>query len=222
MVFDPVWESVFREQEWGRYPGEDLVRFVAKNCRNAPVRSQVKILEVGCGPGANLWYCAREGYTVIGIDGSATAVRRANERLNAEVPGWSGTVHVGDISALDAADCTFDLAIDNEAACCNSFDDSKLIFREISRVLKPRGKLYSRTFAVGSWGYGTGISVGLNAFECGEGPMKGKGYSRFTSEDQLAALLGSSLEIESVETLRRSMDGRKHEIIEWLVEARKK
>lgn len=31
MAWDPVWESIFTNQAWGRYPGEDLIRFVAKN-----------------------------------------------------------------------------------------------------------------------------------------------------------------------------------------------
>ena len=60
MSWDATWEEVFRQQEWGKYPGEDLIRFVARNFYNVEKRSDIKILEVGCGPGANLWFIARE------------------------------------------------------------------------------------------------------------------------------------------------------------------
>src|SRR5438105_645758 len=88
--WDPVWEDIFKSQPWGRYPGEDLIRFVARNFYKAPSRSSVRILEVGCGPGANLWYMAREGFSVFGIDGAPTALELARLRLDREVPGWSG------------------------------------------------------------------------------------------------------------------------------------
>ena len=38
-----------------------------------PDRRSVRLLEVGCGPGGNVWYMAREGYQVSG-DGSAVAM----------------------------------------------------------------------------------------------------------------------------------------------------
>ena len=36
MAWDPVWESIFTSQAWGRYPGEDVIRFVAKNFSRPP------------------------------------------------------------------------------------------------------------------------------------------------------------------------------------------
>ena len=29
MAWDSVWDGVFRENEWGKYPDENLIRFVA-------------------------------------------------------------------------------------------------------------------------------------------------------------------------------------------------
>lgn len=100
MAWDQTWENVFKTQEWGKYPSEDLIRFVARNFYGAPSRKEIKILEVGCGTGANLWYVAREGFSVYGIDGSKTAVEKANARLNSEIPGWSGELLIGDIISL--------------------------------------------------------------------------------------------------------------------------
>jgi len=105
MAWDPVWEQVFTSQAWGRYPGEDLIRFVARNFYAAPDRAAVRFLEVGCGTGTNLWFLAREGFAAHGIEGSATAAGIARTRLDAECPGWDGPqrrggIEVGDMLAL--------------------------------------------------------------------------------------------------------------------------
>ena len=34
MAWNNVWEQVFSSQEWGKYPGEDVIRFVARNFYN--------------------------------------------------------------------------------------------------------------------------------------------------------------------------------------------
>lgn len=133
MVWDPVWKEVFRKQSWGKYPAEDLIRFVARKFYAVPNQPQVKILEVGCGPGGNLWYMAREGFTVYGIDGSKTAIKEAQARLDAEVNDWKGGVIVGDFLYLPHEEDFIDAVIDNEAIYTNSYEDSKQIYKNIYR-----------------------------------------------------------------------------------------
>ncbi|MED1801457.1 class I SAM-dependent methyltransferase [Brevibacillus porteri] len=223
MSWDPVWEEVFTKQEWGKYPGEDTIRFIARNFYKAPQRNEVKILEVGCGPGANLWYIAREGFRVYGIDGSETAVKKAEERLNIECPQWQGEVRVGDFSKLPYPDQYFDAVIDNEAIYCNSFDDSVGIYQEISRVTKKGGKLFSRTFAAGCWGDGTGQKVGHNAYLVSEGPLYQKGYSRFTTLEEIPELI-SGFKISEIQLLSRKVIGEfsvERDIKEWIISGEK-
>ncbi len=56
-----AWEKIHSQKVWG-YPSEHVIRFVARNYykRN---RSEVKILDFGCGTGANTWSLAREELT---------------------------------------------------------------------------------------------------------------------------------------------------------------
>ena len=61
MNCDPLWETIFSTRAWGRYPSEDLIRFCAQRFYGLQPRSDVRLLEVGFGTGANLWYFAREG-----------------------------------------------------------------------------------------------------------------------------------------------------------------
>lgn len=216
MVWDPIWEDVYRQQSWGKYPGEDLIRFVAKNFYRVSDRKNVRILEVGCGPGPNLWYMAREGFSVYGIDGSAVSITQARKRLELECSGWSGDLLVGDIVKLPFADEFFDAVVDNEAVYCNAYDQSKTIFLEMARVTKRSGKLFSRTFATGSWGDQTGENIGRNAWIVAEGPMLNKGHSRFTAYEDIADLY-CGFSITETELLTRTMGGRKHEIREWII-----
>jgi SAM-dependent methyltransferase len=84
---------------------------------NAPKnlsRSDVRVLELGCGTGNNLWFAAREGFQVCGLDASATAVAFARERLEAE--GLTADVRVGDFTQkLPYPDAFFDFIIDRAA-----------------------------------------------------------------------------------------------------------
>lgn len=143
-MFDPKWEEIFQLQEWGKYPPECVIRFVARNWYRAD-RKAIRLLDVGCGPGACTWYMAREGFTVSGIDGSPTAIRRAEERLASE--GLSAELRVGDFTKTLPWDAgTFDGVIDNAALCCNSLENWRSAITEILRVLKPDGKMFSACF----------------------------------------------------------------------------
>ena len=31
MAFNEIWENIFQENEWGKYPAEELIRFIAGN-----------------------------------------------------------------------------------------------------------------------------------------------------------------------------------------------
>jgi ubiquinone/menaquinone biosynthesis C-methylase UbiE len=216
MSWDPVWEEVFRQQAWGKYPGEDLIRFIARNFYNVESRQDVKILEVGCGPGANLWYMAKEGFTIYGVDGSETAIKQAKLRLDSECPGWTGELIVGDISNLPFPDEMFDAVIDSEALSCNLFDNSALIYTEMARVTKQNGKFFSRTFAKGSWGDETGEKVGYNTFLVSEGPLLGKGHARFTHYDDIQKLIQHFTLLE-IQLLSREYLKENKKVKEWVI-----
>jgi SAM-dependent methyltransferase len=211
-----VWDEIFSNQSWGKYPAEDLIRFIARNYYGASDRAAITLLEIGCGPGANLWFAAREGFTVIGIDSSRVAVGQAIARLDTEVPNWRGRVVVADGRQIPLTDSTVDAVLDGECATCVDFESARQIYAEAARVLKPGGRLFVRTFAEGCWG-----DDGSGFCECDIGPLAGKGRIRFTSLDDIPALLGG-LEITHTELITASHQNRSQTMLEWIIHAVKR
>ncbi|GAC1600255.1 MAG: hypothetical protein NVS3B2_02280 [Ramlibacter sp.] len=224
MVWDPIWEDVYRARPWGKYPGEDVIRFVAANFYEAADRATVRLLEVGSGTGANLWFMAREGFCVHGVEGSATGAKLACERLDRECPAWrarGGQVLVADIASLPYPDAHFDGALDIVAICYSGFDAARAIYAELARVVRPAGKLFVRTFEQGCWGEGTGNPVGPGMWACGEGPLAGFGPTRFTSRQQVAALL-PDWRIDRIEHSLVTEGGGRHQVKSLMVHGTRK
>ena len=221
MTWDSTWEKVFKEKEWGKYPAESVIRFVARNFYSVPKRSEIKILDAGCGAGANLWFMAREGFKVYGVDGSKTAIERANNRLKKELGDQfeklvGGGVFVGDMQQLPFENDFFDAVIDARAISCNDYESSKKIYRELARVCKSKGKLYTTMYASGTWGLNeSGIST--------EGFLASTGFHRLTKYEEIEDLI-TDWNILTIDKFMQTLDGIKndHWIKEWIITASKK
>lgn len=220
MTWDPVWEEVFRSREWGRYPQEEVVRFVARAFYRAPDRSRVRILELGCGPGSGAsWFVASEGFRLAGIDGSATAIEKARRRFESE--GLAGEFVQGDIAALPWPEATFDAVLDVVCLACNEESDTRAILREVRRVLVPEGLHFSITPRAGCWGDGSGPRVDATTLaEVREGPFAGLGRTRFATAQSLADLYADFRDLELEYTVRSAEQGTR-EVTHWLVTCRK-
>jgi SAM-dependent methyltransferase len=220
-AWDPVWERIFRERSrWGRYPPEELVRFVARYFYDATDRSSVRFLEVGCGPGAGpSWYLAREGYSFSGIDGSATAIELAHKRFAAD--GLQGEFKTGAAHALPWDAAAFDCVVDVACLQHNSEVAAAAIVAEIHRVLKPGGRHFSLATRAGCWGDGTGVRVDPTSFrDVSEGPFSAMGVVRFATRESLGRLYSAFRDLE-LEHSTRSMHGMQREIANWIVTCRK-
>lgn len=218
------WDRQFGRRSWGRYPPEELVRFVSRTFGAVAARHAVRILEVGCGPGANLWYLVREGFDVAGIDGSGVALAQARARLEAEglVNGTRPVdLRHGDFRTLPWADDHFDAVVDIEAIYANALGVITSCIGEIRRVLKPEGWFFGKMFGPKTTGYDTGRMIEPNTFDDpASGPCAGFGITHFFTESELRAQFSrfSSVSIDWVHRLDR---GGTVEVFEWLVTARK-
>jgi cyclopropane fatty-acyl-phospholipid synthase-like methyltransferase len=69
-----------------------------------------RILDLGCGSGTHAIYLAEQGFTVVGVDGSPTALRQA--RRKAEQAGVNPAFFIQDVTRLDFLQDPFDAGLD--------------------------------------------------------------------------------------------------------------
>ncbi len=218
-AWDPAWEQVFRNQEWGKYPPEHVVRFVARNWYRADNRRSIALLDLGSGPGANAWFATREGFSVSAIDGSATAIAQLRARLAAE--GLEADARVGDMSSLPWPDGYFDGVIDNASVYANRFADCLQILSEVHRVLKSGGRFSSALFTDRSWGWGLGRELEPGGFDdIMEGPFAGKGFSSLFGRAQINTLFCDFRNVV-VDVQSRTVDGGSNVVEMWIVSCEK-
>jgi ubiquinone/menaquinone biosynthesis C-methylase UbiE len=217
------WDSIYALSETGRYPSEDIVRFMALNYGGAVDKNAIKVLDVGCGAGANIWFLLREGYSAFGIDGSKIALDRARNRLKMErLPSPSEDQLVcGNFTRLPWEASSFHAVIDNEALYANMFADIKQTISEILRTLKPGGKYFGKMFS----SHTTGSKSG-KILELGEGggtwasptvgPCKNNAIAHFFTREEIISLFKNFATVSVDEVSRTNSEGTVH-ISEWLV-----
>ncbi|HUO56391.1 MAG TPA: class I SAM-dependent methyltransferase [Candidatus Paceibacterota bacterium] len=196
--WDNRWEEVYKVREWGKYPPEDLIRFVARNYYGVPHRASVKILDLGCGTGAATWYIAREGFAAYGVDGSAAGIARAKKRFAEE--GLRGRFSVGDIVRLDFTDGYFDAVTDIASIQHNAFSNIGRIIAEIHRVLKKGGRFF-------------GILIAEDTDWVGW-----EGKTHFFTRAEIRTLFKSFHKLE-IEEIRKSKDGGRKRMRQFIVQA---
>jgi len=190
--WDPIWEKIFLEKEWGKYPEIPLVRFMARNYYNKD-RKNIKVLVLGSGCGKDVWYLAREGFDAYAIEGSLEGVRKTNDRLKRNK--LKATVEVGDINMINYPDDFFDVVVDLATIQHNPWVNIRDIVGESKRVLKEDGKFFGLMVKEDS-------SLENNNF----------GYVHFFTKEEIEDLFKGA----KIEYLDYYDDGRKH--VSWIVE----
>lgn len=185
--FDETWEKIHENAEWGQYPTEPVIRFVARNYYHVE-RDKIRILDFGCGGGAHTWYLAREGFDTYAFDGSKAAVKKVQTRLEKE--NLYADLRVLDGCELDYEDNFFDAVIDNVCIYGACLDHIKRMYSNIYRILKQNGKLFSSMFSTETTGFGTGERLEHNTYANPTiGRLAGRGTSHFYEDGEIEKIL---------------------------------
>lgn len=193
-----VWEALYASGHRQRYPWDMVVSFVYRHAPRDRHRADIHILEVGCGAGANLWFAAREGFSVAGVDLSETAIAAAKARLAEE--GLSGDLRVGDFRSLPFADDSFDLVIDRGALTCCGTSVLRAAFDEIARTIREDGLFLFTPYSDLDSSRISGKSGPDDVVEGIEtGPLVGRGPIRFASRQEIERLASTDWRIEALD-----------------------
>lgn len=207
MAFNPVWETTHKNLLWGSYPSEDLVRWTFKTFgRDYETHKDKLVLDLGCGQGNNSWFLAREGFRVIGIDGSESACLKAQTRMQDEACDNRVTVCCGEFHNLgDSWTGKFDAVIDVVSSCHNTIHSLPDIYREVHRVLVPGGRFFMM----------------CPTDQSSQEPFKGHGAISFITKLDLRLLLQEWFDIVELTKSSYQPDAA-HRVEHWVVSAKKR
>jgi SAM-dependent methyltransferase len=124
-----------------RYPNDVFVRFCS---RYLNVDTDRKILDYGCGTGANLVHLAQAGFDVSGVEISDHALQKAASRIAEKgLAADLRCIRAGDVLPFPPA--RFDAVIAWQVLCYNDWNSLKSAVQELERVLRPGGIMVCAT-----------------------------------------------------------------------------
>ncbi|MBN8444812.1 MAG: class I SAM-dependent methyltransferase [Gammaproteobacteria bacterium] len=149
-VFEQLYQTRgFASQR--RYPNEQLIGFIAGNYfkADAATRSQIKVLELGCGSGANLWFVAREGFDVTGIDFAPSGIALCQTML--DIWQVEAKLQIADMTALPFENESFQVIFDVVSMQHLTLVQHAAALHEAYRCLQAGGQYFSYHLAENSF-----------------------------------------------------------------------
>lgn len=198
-----------------RYPNEELVRFLARHFFPLPpeARAATRLLEVGCGSGANLWMIAREGFSAHGLDLAEEGLALCRRML--EAWGVTASLKQGDMTSLPYDTGSMHGVLDVFSSYCLDEAGFERFLAEAARVLAPGGRFFTYTPHKSSDAFRNHAPARLidastlDGIRRADSPYAGNLYPfRFTTNEELAAALARhGLRVTESEQVRRSYRG---------------
>lgn len=134
MGFSAEWDERYRENtHLSIWPWSDMVSYVMRYAR--PSGIEYRVLELGCGAGANIPFFKQLGVQYYAIEGSPTIVGRLLDRF----PDLENQIVVGDFTRNVPFLEEFDLVVDRASLTHNATNDIKKCLAIVYDKLKPGG-----------------------------------------------------------------------------------
>ena len=144
---DPVWELIFSSRKWGKYPPEEVIRFIMY-VKHYLKRKELLCLDIGCGIGACIWFIAKEIGKVVAMDGSKSALcnlKKIFREFNIDLENIE-LVH-GDITFPENyLNNSFDILVDNYSLYANSAINIRRAYLQYYHFLSRGGAIFNKLF----------------------------------------------------------------------------
>jgi SAM-dependent methyltransferase len=120
MTFSSEWDEQYRSNlQMSIWPFSDLVSYVIRYAK--PAGKQTRVLELGCGAGANIPFFLAQGFKYYGIEGSNIIINK----LKRKFPKTKNNLIQGDFTKQIQFKEKFDLVVDRAALTHNNIDGIK-------------------------------------------------------------------------------------------------
>ena len=136
--FHDEWDRIYRESaQMSVWPWSDVVVCVHRHAQ--PAGNFPRVLELGCGAGANIPFFLERGSDYHAIEGSETIVNILRQRF----PNAAGRIVQGDFTRSFVHEGLFDLILDRGSLVCNDTAAIERCLRLVYSHLRPGGVFIS-------------------------------------------------------------------------------
>lgn len=134
MGFSKEWEDCYANNtHLSIWPWSDIVSLVHRYCKPLIAAKRGRVLELGCGAGANIPLFLALGMDYYAIEGSPTIVAQLHHRYSQ----IAENIRVGDFTEDQPFNGDFDLVIDRAAVTYNNTSSIKKTLEIVFASLKP-------------------------------------------------------------------------------------
>ena len=192
MGFSKEWEEQYSSNhQMSIWPWSDLVSYIYRYTELAK-RPNAKVLELGCGAGANIRLFQELGADYYAMDGSPTIIKMLQEKY----PMYAKNLVVGDFTKEIPFDGKFDVIVDRAALTHNTTVDIKNTVRLIEEHLSAGGQFIGIDwFSKNHDDFGLGDIVPgdeyTNFMKDVDGQFAGLGNVHFSDEAHLRELFAN-------------------------------
>lgn len=214
MTFSVEWDAIYAaQQQLAVWPWSDLITYVMRYCR--PIAPGMRVLELGCGAGANIPFFLRAGFEYYAIEGSPTMVAQ----LHHTFPDLRQRIVTGDFTKSIPFDVSFDLVVDRAALTHNGERAIRSCLAHVRTMMKPGAKYvgidwFSTTHADHALGSEDGEPRTRSAIERGQ--FTGVGRVHFSDRRELQSFF-ADFELLALEEkiVRREVPDDGHLFASW-------
>jgi SAM-dependent methyltransferase len=186
MMFSPEWNQLYRDgRHNSTWPWSDMVSYVCRGSK--PSDGFRRVLELGCGVGANIPFFLDLGADYWAIEGSEVAV----DHLHQKWPQLRGRIVTADFTQTIPFDGPFDLVVDRSAVTHNTTAAIRRAHANAFQALRAGGRLIGIDWfssCHSDAAKGRGIDSHTRA-ETGHGHLAGTGAVHFSDQEHLVELL---------------------------------
>ena len=181
--FSIEWDQRYKENlQMSIWPWSDLVSAVMR----LRLPASTRVLELGCGAGANIPFFKHLGMDYHAVEGSPVIVDQLHERF----PEYKDTIKCGDFTQEIPFDGAFDLIIDRAAITHNSTKNIESVIRLIHHYLNVQGYFVGiHWFSTQHPQFGQGKKIDIFTEKYNDGPFKDLGNVHYSDKRHLLIFL---------------------------------
>lgn len=222
MGFSSEWDRCYiNNTQMSIWPWSDLVGLVHRHCKPIIAGGRGRVLELGCGAGANIPLFLTLGMDYYAIEGSQTIVKQ----LHHHYPDLVDKIQVGDFTLEQPFSHDFDVVVDRSALTHNNTASIRNALQNVSKSLKPGGIFigsdwFSTNHDDSSWGERCDDEFTKTNHTKGQFAEIGKVH--FSDEPHLRDLFSQFEIVYMEEKLMRRYEPRDHhQFASWNIVARR-